>query len=141
MRKTIDQQKEKEEALLKLMQDTNVFDRLSEWTNKINIFDVLKISKTEIRHSNVLGWLLDPNENHGLEDSFLYGILSKLSIDLDNDVAIRLLSSDLNTFKVSREWNNIDLFLVSHECKTVIAIENKIGSKEHEAGNTGKKTI
>lgn len=124
--------------LLALMQDSFAFEELSKWTNKINIFNVLKVSKTEIRHSNMLGWLLDPNENHGLEDSFLYGILSRLSVDLENQQAVDLLSSDLNTFRVLREWEHIDLVLVSQECKTIIAIENKIGSKEHNAGQGGK---
>ena len=59
------------EALLKFMQDAECLDALSKWTNDFNIFDVLKISRTEIRHSNLLSWLIDPNENHGLGDSFL----------------------------------------------------------------------
>ena len=67
------------EALLKFMQDADCLDSLSKWTNNFNIFDVLKISKTEIRHSNLLSWLIDPNENHGLGDSFLYGIIALLS--------------------------------------------------------------
>ena len=95
MKKKKQQDQQNQKDLLKLLQDTSVFDELSKSTNKINIFDVLKISKTEIRHSNMLGWLLDPNENHGLEDSFLYGILSRLSTDLDNQKAVNLLSLPL----------------------------------------------
>lgn len=54
------------EALQNLLLDIQCLDRLSKWSNRFNLFDVLKISGTEIRHSNVLAWLLDPNENHGL---------------------------------------------------------------------------
>lgn len=41
-----------------------------------NIFTTLDIINTEIRHSNVLAWLLDPSENHGLGD---YGVNPKVS--------------------------------------------------------------
>ena len=61
------------QKLLELMQDNESFEKLSKWSNSVNIFDVLKISRTEIRHSNILGWLLDANENHGIGDSFLGG--------------------------------------------------------------------
>ena len=32
---------------------------------RFNIFDALRIERMEIRHSNFLAWLLDPNESHG----------------------------------------------------------------------------
>ena len=33
--------------------------------------DALRIARTEIRHSNFLGWLLDPAESHGQGSLFL----------------------------------------------------------------------
>ena len=60
-----------EAALRDFLLDEDCLEKLIPWTGKFNIFDVLKISRTEIRHSNMLGWLLDPNENHGLGDKFL----------------------------------------------------------------------
>lgn len=121
------------EALLKFMQDADCLDSLSKWTNELNMFDILKISRTEIRHSNMLGWLLDPNENHGLGDSFLYGIVSRLSQHTDSQTALQFLSSDFYSFNVYREWNHIDILIISHQCKLVIAIENKVGSHEHNS--------
>lgn len=129
------------EALLKFMQDSDCLNDLSKWTKEFNMFDVLKISRTEIRHSNILGWLLDPNENHGLGDSFLYGIVSKLSHDMDNHSALQFLSSDLYSFNVYREWNHIDILLVSHQDKLVIAIENKVGSHEHNSNGNEKSQL
>jgi hypothetical protein len=124
-------------VLLNLLQDKDSLDRLSKWTCKLNIFDVLKISKTEIRHSNMLSWLLDPNENHGLDDEFLYGIICRLTNKISNEYILKLLSSNLFSFNVYREWENIDILLTSSELKCVIAIENKIGSHEHSHGSTG----
>lgn len=133
--------KEKE-CLLKLLQDTEVFKPLSKWTTSLNVFDILKISRTEIRHSNMLGWLLDPNENHGLDDSFLYGLLAKLSDSFANkDVILRLLTGNLASFSVFRERDNIDILLVSSEFKTIIAIENKIGANEHNYGRTDESQL
>lgn len=39
-------------------------------TNKFNIFTALKLYNNEIRHSNFLGWLMAPYENHGVGDYF-----------------------------------------------------------------------
>ena len=60
-----------EEALQDFLLDIECLNELQPWTGHFNLFDVLKISRTEIRHSNMLGWLLNPNENHGMGDAFL----------------------------------------------------------------------
>ena len=122
-----------EEALQNFLLDIGCLDELLPWTGKFNLFDVLKISRTEIRHSNMLGWLLNPNENHGLGDAFLKGILQCL---VENDSngrydVFHVLLMDLYSFSVMREWKNIDILLTSSDEKTVIAIENKVGSHEH----------
>ena len=59
------------EALLKFMQDAECLDALSKWTNDFNIFDVLKISRTEIRHSNLLSWLIDRSSSFKFRLIFL----------------------------------------------------------------------
>lgn len=122
-----------EEALQIFLLDIGCLDELLPWTGKFNMFDVLKISRTEIRHSNMLGWLLNPNENHGMGDVFLKGILQRL-VENDSDGrydVFNVLLMDFYTFSVTREWKNIDILLTSTEEKTVIAIENKVGSHEH----------
>ncbi len=124
---------EDEKALQDFLLDIDCLDALLPWTGKFNLFDVLKISRTEIRHSNVLAWLLSANENHGLGDTFLKGILQRL---VENDTEGRydvfsVLLMDFHSFTVYREWKNIDILLVSDEEKTVIAVENKVGSGEH----------
>lgn len=132
---------EYKQLLLALMQDTESFEKLSKWSYSINIFDVLKISRTEIRHSNMLGWLLNPNENHGMGDFFLYSVFVKLSSSIELDLSLKLLSSDLYTYTVKREWKNIDILLVSDKHKIVVSIENKIGSHEHNQGQTEESQL
>ena len=41
---------------------------------KFNAFDVLRYSDYEIRHSNVLAWLLTPGETHGVGGAFLRSV-------------------------------------------------------------------
>ena len=64
-----------EDAIKKFLLDIECLDPLDEWTNKFNLFDILKITRTEIRHSNLLAWLLNPNENHNLGDCVLKGFV------------------------------------------------------------------
>lgn len=122
-----------EKVLQEFLLDIECLDELLPWTGKFNLFDVLKVSRTEIRHSNMLAWLMDPNENHGLGDSFLKGILQRImENDLDGKYDVfKILLADMYSFSVYREWKNIDILLTSSEEKVLVAIENKIGCHEH----------
>lgn len=123
-----------EQALKQFLLDIECLEELSPWTNKLNIFDVLKITRTEIRHSNMLSWLFDANENHGLGDKFISLFMHALvsNNQIQSTQIFEYLLSDFYSFSVYREWKNIDLLLVSHKEKIVIAIENKVGSHEHD---------
>lgn len=118
------------EHYAKLLTDVN-FDRLDLILKNPNIFNALKISNYEIRHSNFLAWLMDPHGNHGLNDIFLKRIIIEIISDERareiNVVDItKLLKQNVI---VHREWSNIDILLEFED--TVIAIENKIRSGEH----------
>ena len=57
---------DKERKILeKFLEDIDCLEELTPWQeNEFNVFDVLKISRNEIHHSNVLGWLLDASGSH-----------------------------------------------------------------------------
>lgn len=140
------EEKEKDEAmnaLLDLVKDIHCFDKLETWIQGNNIFDILKISRAEIRHSNMLAWLLDPNESHGVGNAFLYSFLAILADDsnIDNSIILKLLVSDLKLAQVYREWNHIDVLITFPNKETLIAIENKIGSHEHNANGSGDSQL
>ena len=81
----------------------------------------------------MLGWLLNPNENHGLGDALLKSILQDVvRTDSSRYDVFETLLMDLYSFSVYREWKNIDLLLISSAERCAIAIENKIGSHEHD---------
>lgn len=131
------EEQEKIKTLSDLIRDTTAFDELAKIANRPNIFSILKISKTEIRHSNMLVWLLDPNQNHNLGDAFFKRFLGQLK-GIREDILFKFLLTDFYSFQVYREvqFNQcpIDILLVSEQEKLVIAIENKVGSQEHKGG-------
>ena len=125
---------ENEKVLNNFLSDISCLDELKNWETAFNIFDVLRIAKNEIRHSNVLCWLLDANENHGLGGTVLYRIFVKI---LENNPNFKYKQSklfllDFNSFDVKREEEHIDILLTSAKEKFVVAIENKIFSGEHD---------
>ena len=121
------------EALKAFLLDISCLDPLSEWTDRFNLFDVLKISHYEIRHSNLLAWLLSPNETHGIGSIFLEGFIKLVLHNTQGNVDVfRVLLMDFQTITVFREWYNIDILAVSETEQFVLCIENKYGSKEHD---------
>ena len=106
------------------------FDKLELGLQNPNIFEILKISKTEIRHSNFLSWILNPNGSHQLGDIFLKRFLREVfSSEIFNNInQVDVEGIDLSNVEVFREWNNIDLLIKLDNI--VICIENKVLSKE-----------
>ena len=107
------------------------FDKLELGLQNPNIFEILKISKTEIRHSNFLSWMLNPSSSHQLGDVFLKRFLREVFLsETFNDInQVDVEGMDLSNVEVYREWNNIDILIKLD--KIVICIENKILSGEH----------
>ena len=83
--------------------------------NSPNIFSCLNNASYEIRHSNFISWLLNPEESHNQRDYFL-----RLFLDSIGEQA-----HEAEEFlKISREKWNIDILI---ELKSrIIVIENKI---------------
>lgn len=129
----LEEEQDGAKALKEFLLDIECLDSLSEWTNKFNLFDILKITRTEIRHSNMLAWLLNPNENHGLGDSIIRGFIQYVATTFIEDMDVfDTLLMDCHDFTIQREWHNIDLLAVSSNEKFVLCIENKIDSGEHD---------
>mgnify|MGYP002706595529 CR=1 FL=1 len=132
MTDTLTQQKQLEDLLLS--EDLNELNYL---TSEFNMFNALKLQNNEIRHSNLLSWLLSPFETHKLGDYFVkeflmsairaYSQKDEISISL-SDIAFK----DFSDIDIKREYKNIDLLLVSSENKLVCVVENKIWTGEHD---------
>lgn len=123
-----------EKALRDFLLDIRCLDPLED-KSTFNYFDVLKISRAEIRHSNVLAWLLDPNENHGLGAAVLTDLnayIARTFFANETATVFQLQAMDYSDVLLYREWQNIDILVESTEAKYVLCIENKIGTQEHD---------
>lgn len=126
--------KEKEK-LFNFIVNNHTLEILESKIEVFNPFKVLEVENYEIRHSNVLAWLLNPNENHGLGDYFLKKVLSQ-AVLINEDVLgdeINLMEIHLADFGdsiVRREEQDIDILLRSKRNRLLFIIENKINSKE-----------
>ncbi len=125
---------DEKQVLKDFLIDIDSLKQLDKWTSRVNLFDVLRITDNEIRHSNILAWLLDPNESHGLGDSFLRGFISGIAVSLepqDQKVdVLKFLMQDYYSFQIHREYKNMDLIISSEKEKTAVIVENKIWASE-----------
>lgn len=122
-------------ALYNLVINNQKLETLEAQIKKFNPFKILKIENHEIRHSNVLAWMLDPKENHNLGDKIFKKIVSHVMINNEEIAPSNLSINDfqLGSFSdllIFREKNDIDILAVSKANRFVLLIENKIKSRE-----------
>ncbi len=94
---------------------------LSEFNKKraLNFFDITRISEREISHSAFLAWLLNPKENHGLNDLFLQYILKKINFNEKYIIDDIIVETEITNMS-----RRIDIII--HIKDIIICIENKI---------------
>ena len=83
--------------------------------------------RAEIRHSNYLGYILNPFRPHGFGTSIL---LAFLKCALTEDVLSAIDASALKDAEIRREWRNIDLLILIPKAKRVVAVELKIDAAQ-----------
>ncbi len=94
----------------------------------------LKIEDYEIIHSNVLSWLLDPKGTHDFSDVILKRLLLNIFSKSENKTlhTQKLHKLKLRDIIIYKDFDNIDLVLVSKKNNLVIYIENKITASTFE---------
>lgn len=138
-----------------LLSDSN-FIRLQKERSAFNAFTVLRLESHEIRHSNVLAWLFDPQESHKFGSAFLEQFLLRLAAYAEDEkqdekqkekqeninYALLLLTKGGMHVSVYREKQSednrrvdfqIECFLPNVEDKQfVLLIENKVYARQGE---------
>lgn len=120
---------------------------------RINVFEATGMRTQEIKHSAFLAWLLDPNKPHGLGSSVLNKFIERLfTYDIATHKTVvktnrEIIGNALNRvdyiltdsfIKVETEKvlckpeSRIDIFIASPKAETVIVIENKVFSGQHD---------
>ena len=90
----------KKNSLSNLIKDPKL-EELTLSLHTPNFFNILNVTKTEIRHSNFLAWMMNPNESHNLNTIFLKWFLKEVfssdKIKWANEFSLDSITSQLNT--------------------------------------------
>jgi len=110
-----------------LIAESSSLEKIDLEIKKFNPFAVLNIEEFEIRHSNFLAWILDPNGSHNSYDYTLRRLIGELE-NVPDEKKIKYQLADLRETEIYREQNHIDILIINHIHKFVICIENKINA-------------
>ena len=132
---------EMRQCLEALVIDNEELEQLEALLAQFNIFEAIGAVRQEVRHSDFLAFLLDPQQSHGLGDIFVKKLLQK-AVGSTGDAALPVRPIDLELWslddiEVRREWQNIDILLLSEAHRLAVIIENKVDSGEH-SGQLGR---
>lgn len=126
--------------LLDLIDQLRIFETGGAYPKGFNIFEVIGMERQEIKHSNFLAFLLDPNSDHPFGDRLIRSLLREAA-QRSNIVDFSPLSMEIKDYHdliVRREWSNqtsrrkLDLVMKSDSNQEVYVIEVKIGASESE---------
>jgi hypothetical protein len=125
-----------EAALQEFVLADNDLERLEAGLSEVNFFEAIGAVKSELRHSDFLAYLLNPQANHGLGDRFLRRFIQRAILDSNSPAsalnALTLSVAEFAGSTVEREAEDIDILIVNAAHRLVIVIENKIGTGEHD---------
>lgn len=117
----------------------NTLEKIKNSVMNFNVLEITGMGAQEIKHSNLLSWMLGDNE-HNLEYRVLEGFLKKIVDSNEENENTELLKHYVylpqknRNITIYREKDNIDLLIVDDANKVVIAIENKVYASEREDG-------
>ena len=131
----IPEDKRDRQALEALVVDNPNLERLEALLDQFNIFEAVGAVRQELRHSDFLAFLLNPQQNHGFGDVFVKRLLQK-TLASARGISMPITPIDLDVWSldqmiVFREWQNIDILALDESNQLAIIIENKIDSGEH----------
>jgi hypothetical protein len=141
-----------EQALADLVMNCRELTELERRLSQFNIFRVLRADRHEIRHSNMLAWLSDPDGSHGFGDRFLRRWLMRVVHDAISEQQtllalpspIEIDALDIEYVEVARESENIDLLVLIHPLKDllwVLCVENKVESVQRKGQLRGYREV
>jgi hypothetical protein len=115
-----------------------VFEKRMFWVLRKDIFEAIGAVRVEERHSDFLGYLLDPQQDHRLGDTFARKLLQR-AVKLAGEIPVPVSQIDLDTWnladlQVRRKWQGgvTDILLHSDANRLTVIIENKIDTTEHD---------
>lgn len=117
-------------------------EELEKEIGRFNLFDILNANYNEYLHSQIIRWLLDPNESHGLKDYFLKMFLKRVLRSNGINQPLSPIEIDVLDFKncivqseevfSNKRRGDISIINTAADPPIYILIENKIRSGEGE---------
>lgn len=122
-----------EDDLKRLLDDSRFLDyhERSLKREDFNPFNVLRYADYEVRHSNVLAWLLQPAESHGIGGAFLKWFLEQHNEKAGSRAGSIRDALEANDVRIERELDYVDVSVFLDQ-KHLIAIENKTVGAESQ---------
>lgn len=120
---------------LKLFENSIPFQYLKEYYKMDDFATRYGVDRYEIRHSNFLAWIFNPNNSHGLKDMAIRELLESLINYYPYSKGLKdtLLTKTyvIKEAEVMREQDNIDILIdmLVNEQRVKVIIENKVYSK------------
>lgn len=121
-------------ALEAFLLDNPELEKLEALLDEFNIFEAVGAVRQEMRHSDFLAFLLNPQQQHGLGATFARQLLLTAVRESEQNVAVTavdLALCDLDDLEVRREWQQIDILLLDETNSLAVIVENKVSSSEH----------
>jgi hypothetical protein len=123
-----------QKALEAFLLDNPELTQLEALLDEFNIFEAIGAVRQEVRHSDFLAFLLNPQERHGLGAAFAQQLLLTAVQTSESETsitAIDLALWELDNLQALREWQKIDILLLDETHQFAVIIENKVDSGEH----------
>jgi len=117
---------------------SNSIEKINQNFLDFNILEITGMGTQEIKHSNILEWILGDNQ-HNLKDKVLIELLKKIykENNVDDDLQKYIYLTKDRKINVYRERSNIDLIVEDVINKKLFVFENKIFADERTNGEDG----
>ena len=123
-------------SLRRLEEDGEDLERLAaiapRWQKEVDVFRTLRLDGSETFHSNLLAWLLCPEDNHGLDDYFLREFLAEIGAVRAVRAGARMGTTVRREkyIELDGESGRLDICILNEQARFLCAVENKVWSPE-----------
>ena len=121
-------------ALQRFVVANRDLEDLEALAKRFNVFEALGVVRAERRHSNFLGFLLDPKGSHGLGDRFLKSFLQAALVNQPTVAPLTPIDIDLfdlTQAEIRTEHEGIDILIRDAQNRISVILENKVDSTQH----------
>ncbi|EAY27965.1 PD-(D/E)XK nuclease family protein [Microscilla marina] len=106
-----------------VLDEAHHLEKIEQYLNRFNLFEVLGVDTQTQQHSNFIAWLLDPKGSHGIGQFFLKQLITHFHY-LSKPDKIRYSLGDFEKTEILRDYEGVDILVLNDEVKFTICIKN-----------------